>query len=216
MVGGVDDTRAQGGHITFTDEARHVGLYHHILLGNGLRLGNGIIHLRIVSQSDEAPGSDTLGKREAKRDVSLRIRLHSRIEEGRLVEVLTDLGRRRLLLFLRCFLHFIPIFHNGPCISGLLFCSRPHDDHLLQSVITSLHRDISTRTSSHRGLGHQDTAITVEPWTDTFKPELIAEMREIPSHGLQFLPGQITIHAHACGAIPTPIGVGQILIKAQR
>ena len=64
MVCGVHDTRADGSGITLAYEPRGIGLHHHVFLGHSLIFENGIIHFAIVSQSDEAPGSDTLGQRE--------------------------------------------------------------------------------------------------------------------------------------------------------
>ena len=91
MVGGIHDTGADGGGISFANKARCIRLYHHILLGNGLVLEDGIIHLLVVSQSDETPGGDAFRQRKFQGNDSLCIRLHGRIEEGRLIQIFAKL-----------------------------------------------------------------------------------------------------------------------------
>ena len=95
----IEDTGRDGGLVTLADEARHIGLYHHFLLGYGTAFDCTIIHIFRMGKTHETPSSETLRQRELQGYPTLCIRCQLGIEEGGLVEVLTDLqGRLRCLL----------------------------------------------------------------------------------------------------------------------
>ena len=91
MVSGVKQTSRNGGIVTLTDEARHIGLYHDILLGNSLAVDVTVQHIGSIGNTHEAPCRQTLREGERQRDMAVTIRFQSRIAEGRLVEILAEL-----------------------------------------------------------------------------------------------------------------------------
>ena len=99
MVTGVEDAGSDGSLVAFTDEARHIRLYHHVLLGHGLAIEHTVAHILRVGQPHEAPGSETLRQRELQGYRTLCIRRQLGIEEGGLVEVLAHLHLHLLLGF---------------------------------------------------------------------------------------------------------------------
>ena len=60
LLASVEDTGGNGALVIGTQEARHVGLDHHIFLGHGLALNHTIVHIPRMSQAHKTPGSETL------------------------------------------------------------------------------------------------------------------------------------------------------------
>ena len=57
---GVEHAGCDGSLITVAQEAWHVWLYHHILLGDGLIVDIAVEHILRVGDTHEAPGGQTL------------------------------------------------------------------------------------------------------------------------------------------------------------
>ena len=91
MIARIEDTGREHGLIAFADEARHIGLYHHILLCHSLTFEQTVAHIRCMSESHKAPGGQTLRQRKLQGDNPRGVCRQLGIEEGRLVEVLADL-----------------------------------------------------------------------------------------------------------------------------
>ena len=89
MVAGIEDAGGDDGLVALTDEAGHVGLYHHVLLGYCLAAEHAMTQIGGVGQSHEAPGGKALGQGELQGNHAVGICHQLWIEEGRLVEVLT-------------------------------------------------------------------------------------------------------------------------------
>ena len=92
VVRSVGEDGREGGVVALTQEARHVGLHHDGLGGNGLSGDDAVVHQRVVGQTEEAPCGDTLWKREGDIDIALGVGGQGRIIESCLVEVLTQLA----------------------------------------------------------------------------------------------------------------------------
>ena len=105
----LSQTMDAGSHhrlVTITQEARHVGLDHHLLLGNGRSLDAAVRHILRMSHTEETPGGETFGQRELNGYATLFIGGELGIEEGGLVEVLAYL---HLLCLLRSWFFLLRI-----------------------------------------------------------------------------------------------------------
>ena len=87
----VEDAGRDGGLVALADEARHVGLYHHVLLGHGLALQVAVAHILRMRQAHEAPGGQALRQGELQADDTVLVGRQLRVEECCLVEVLAQL-----------------------------------------------------------------------------------------------------------------------------
>ena len=94
MVGGVEQAGRNLGLVTLTDEAWHIGLYHHVFLGNGLAINVAIEHISSIGNTHKAPCGQTFRECERQGNATIAIGLHIRIAESCLVEVLTNLDGR--------------------------------------------------------------------------------------------------------------------------
>ena len=91
MVSGVKQTGRNGGIVTLTDEARHIGLYHDILLGNGLAVDVTVQHIGSIGNTHKVPGGQAFRECERQGNVAVAISLQGGVAEGSLVEILTEL-----------------------------------------------------------------------------------------------------------------------------
>ncbi len=91
LLAGVEDAGGDLTLVTVAEEARHVGLDHHILLGDGLTLDAAVTHILGMGQTHQSPGSQTLGEGKLQRDMTFAVGGQLGIEEGGLVEVLAHL-----------------------------------------------------------------------------------------------------------------------------
>ena len=91
VICGIEDTCCDGGLVTLADEARHIGLYHHILLGYRLAFQQSVIHILRMGKTHEAPGGETLRQCEFQSYPTFCIRRQLRIEESGFIEVLSNL-----------------------------------------------------------------------------------------------------------------------------
>ena len=89
--------------VTHADEARHVGLYHDVLLGHRLALDAAIEHLGGVGNAHEAPGGQALRQRELQHHLPFFVSSQGGVAEGCLLQVLAQL---HVLLFLLLFLFY--------------------------------------------------------------------------------------------------------------
>ena len=94
LVRRVEDACRELSLVAFAKEARHVRLHHDGFGGHGLGIDHSVVHRLIVSQPDELPRRDTLGKGERDIHVPVFIRREGGVEERRLSEVLTKLDLR--------------------------------------------------------------------------------------------------------------------------
>ena len=115
MFRGVDDAGRYLCLITHTDEARHVGLYHHVFLGHGLALDAATEHVGSMGYAHEAPCSQTFGQCEFQCDAPLAVGLQCGIAESGLLQVLAQL----YVALVRCF--FLLCLRGSRCAS-LLCC----------------------------------------------------------------------------------------------
>ena len=76
------------------DETRQVGLYHHRLLGYNLIVAQAIVHFLVVSQGHELPCGDAFRQGERQTHVAIGIGHEVGEEEGGLVEIVAQRGRR--------------------------------------------------------------------------------------------------------------------------
>ena len=91
MVGGVGDAGTELRLVADTHETRCVGLHHDGLCSHDIGCYHAVVDVGIVSQTHEAPGGNSLWEGEFHRDITLAIGGKTRIEEGRGVEILTDI-----------------------------------------------------------------------------------------------------------------------------
>ena len=75
MVGGVEQTGSYCCLVALTDEARHVGLHHHIFLCDGLAIDVAIEHVHGIGNTHKAPCRQTLGKGKRQRDATIVVTL---------------------------------------------------------------------------------------------------------------------------------------------
>ena len=93
-VAGVSDECCGLRLVIGADETRQVGLYHHCLLGYNIVVAQAIVHLLVVCQSQEVPGGDAFRQGERQTHVAIGIGHEVGEEEGGLVEVVAQRGRR--------------------------------------------------------------------------------------------------------------------------
>ena len=108
FLAGVEDACRNLRLVTHADEARHVGLYHHVLLGHGLAANAAIEHLGGVGNAHKAPRGQTLGQRELQRHLAFLVSGQGGVAEGCLLQVLAQLHFLFSLLLFRCF-----VSHHG-------------------------------------------------------------------------------------------------------
>ena len=87
---GVDYAGSYPTLVAQSHKAGHVGLYHHLLGGHGLVFHQHVVHFLVGGQAHKAPCGDTFGQRKLNGNVAIGIRSEGWIEEGRLVQVLSN------------------------------------------------------------------------------------------------------------------------------
>ena len=88
----VEDAGGELALVALSHEARHIGLNHHILLGDDLALQRSVAHLLVGGQCHETPSGDALGQCELHRYITIFVGDELWIEEGSLVQVLAHLS----------------------------------------------------------------------------------------------------------------------------
>ena len=153
-LGGVEDAGGQTGLVAHTQEAGHVGLYHHVLLGNGLIRYTAVTHAWGVGNSHEAPSGQTLGQRELQRYLTLLVGHQHGIAEGSLVQILAQLHLFLWLGFLGSILFGSTLLERHRTRRHrLLFCGIAYDHHLVGGIVGGIgtyHRHRSGCPAIHR------------------------------------------------------------------
>ena len=90
LLGGVDYAGGYPTLVAQSHKARHIGLHHHLLGGHGLVFHQHVVHVLVGGQAHKAPGGDTFGQRKLDGHVAIGIGSEGRIEESRLVQVLSN------------------------------------------------------------------------------------------------------------------------------
>ena len=160
MVGRIEDTCHELGLVTPAEESRHVRLNHHFLLGHGLALNEPVVHVLRGGNAHEAPRGEALGQRELNGNAPLCVGGQSRIEEGRLVQVLAHLHSLAVVLWFifagNVFCHYV-FLHHGT----LLYCHR-HGSH--HHVVCSGATCTSRSGIAHHGIIIESiSVITIPP-----------------------------------------------------
>ena len=101
MLRHIEHTGRDGGLVAHAKEARHVWLYHHIFLGNGLAVQESVHHVLRMGNAQEAPGGEALRQGEPDTDKPCAVGQQLRIEESRFLQVLAHLHFRLRRFFLR-------------------------------------------------------------------------------------------------------------------
>ena len=130
LVGSVEDARRDGCLIAHADEARHIGLYHHVLLGHGLAIEQAVHHVLRMCQAHEAPCGKALGQCELHLHTAATVGLQLGEEEGRLLQVLPDLHLGTTAVLGGLFLSSTAIAHNNFFRQHIMLCGSIKHAHL--------------------------------------------------------------------------------------
>ena len=87
----VKDTSRDASLVALTDKARHIRLYHHILLGNRLTIKHSTTKVNGMGQTHETPRRQTLGQRELHGYTASAVGNELWIEECCLLQILAYL-----------------------------------------------------------------------------------------------------------------------------
>ena len=87
----IKDTGRQLGLVAHTDEARHIGLQHHIFLSHRLTTQCSRMDIGGMCYTHKAPGGKTLRQREFQDNLSVLICLKCGVEESCLLHIFTQL-----------------------------------------------------------------------------------------------------------------------------
>ena len=89
----VEQTCRDAHLVALTYKTRNIRLHHHRLLRHRLAFEHAAVHVLVVRNAHELPCGYAFRKSELYTDISLFVSCETGIEERRLVEVLTHLGR---------------------------------------------------------------------------------------------------------------------------
>ena len=87
----VKDTSRDGSLVALTDKARHIGLYHHFLLGNRLTIKHSTTKINGMRQAHKTPRCQTLWQRELQGYATSTVGNELWIEECCLLQILAYL-----------------------------------------------------------------------------------------------------------------------------